>query len=41
MLVLALVVPLLAVGLALFLVVAVFRRTGRFLFGRKAAASNP
>ena len=41
MLVLALVVPLLAVGLALFLVVAVFRRTGRFLFGRKAAAPTP
>ena len=41
MLILALVVPLLAVGLALFLVVAVFRRTGRFLFGRKPAAPNP
>ena len=41
MLILALVVPLLAVGVAIFLVVAVFRRTGRFLFGRKAATPNP
>jgi hypothetical protein len=41
MLVLALVVPLLAVGLALFLVIAVFRRTGRFLFGRKATTPSP
>ena len=41
MLILALVVPLLAVGLALFLVVAVFRKTGRLLFGRKTATPNP
>lgn len=41
MLILALVVPLLAVGLALFLVVAVFRKTGRLLFGRKTATPSP
>ena len=41
MLILALVVPLLAVGLALFLVVAVFRKTGRLLFGRRTPAPNP
>lgn len=41
MLVLALVLPLLAVGLALFLVVAVFRKTGRLLFGRKTATPSP
>ncbi|HJR34565.1 MAG TPA: DUF4126 domain-containing protein [Gemmatimonadales bacterium] len=41
MLILALVLPLLAVGLALFLVVAVFRKTGRLLFGRKTATPSP
>src|SRR5687767_12065505 len=35
------VVPLLAVGAAVLPVGAVFRRTGRFLFGRKAAPPNP
>jgi len=37
MIIVAVVLPLLAVGLALFLVVAVFRKTGRLLFGRKPA----
>ena len=37
MIIVAVVLPLLAVGLALFLVVVVFRKTGRLLFGRKPA----
>jgi hypothetical protein len=41
MIIVAVVLPLLAVGLALFLVVAVFRRTGRLFFGRKAPTPNP
>jgi hypothetical protein len=40
MIIVAVVLPLLAVGLALFLVVAVFRRTGRLFFGRKAPTPN-
>jgi hypothetical protein len=41
MIIVAVVLPLLAVGLGLFLVVAVFRRTGRLFFGRKAPTPNP
>ena len=41
MIIVAVVLPLLAVGLALFLVVAVFRKSGRFLFGRKTPTSSP
>ena len=37
MIIVAVLLPLLAVGLALLLVVAVFRKTGRLLFGRKTA----